>query len=63
MKSQIFKVQRSTLLPSNDMVEVQLNYKSRGSDQIKGVVVLVCRPDEAPKVGDEVTVTVTWEKV
>lgn len=58
---QTYTVLRTTLMPSGDQVEVQLNPMLRGSDKLKGVLMMYCRPDEAPKAGDRMVVSVTVE--
>jgi hypothetical protein len=57
-KTQIYLVQRTTLMPSNDQVEVLLLPMSRGSDQLGGALKMYCRIDETPTAGDRMIVTV-----
>lgn len=63
MKTQLYVVQRVTLLPCNDMVEVQLAPVKRGNEQIVGTVQMRCLLNEAPTAGQSFQLTATVVEV
>lgn len=61
MKTQIYSVLRTTLLPSGDMVEVIMRPIKRGNEQVVGEITSYYTPAQSPKAGDKMIVTVEVE--